>query len=78
MCRIVQQRFQKKCLRRRTGLAPLWILIPMICLFVGMLAFENNIVTGILLALANMFVLYCLKDYGACKGIYEELYRWNY
>jgi tetracycline resistance efflux pump len=42
-------------------------LIPMICLFVGMLAFENNIVTGILLALAAMFVLYCLKDHMPVK-----------
>lgn len=42
-------------------------LIPMICLFVGMLAFENNIVTGILLALAAMFGLYCLKDHMPVK-----------
>lgn len=38
--------------------SPLCFLLPMGALVVGMLAFGNNIVVGILLALACMFVLY--------------------
>ena len=43
--------------------ASIWnFLIPMVCLFAGVLLFDNNIVAGILLALASMLVLYCIKD----------------
>lgn len=36
-------------------------LIPMICLFVGMLGSDSNIMIGILLSVASMFLLYCIK-----------------
>ena len=42
------------------GKASIWdFLIPMICLFVGTICFGQNIVIGILLALASMFLLLC-------------------
>ncbi len=37
-------------------------LIPVFCLFGGVLLFDNNIVVGILLALTAMFLLYCVRD----------------
>lgn len=37
-------------------------LIPMVCLFVGMLAFGNDILVGILMAIVSMFLLYCVID----------------
>ena len=37
-------------------------LLPVLCLFGGGLLFDNNIVVGILLALAAMLLLYCGKD----------------
>lgn len=37
-------------------------LIPVLCLFGGVLLFDSNIVVGILLALAAMFLLYCGRD----------------
>lgn len=42
--------------------ASIWnFLIPMGCLFAGMVCFGSNIIVGILLALASMFALYCIK-----------------
>lgn len=37
-------------------------LIPVLCLFGGVLLFDNNIIVGILLALTAMFLLYCGRD----------------
>lgn len=36
-------------------------LIPMICLFVGTVGFENNIILGIMFALFSLFFLLCVK-----------------
>ena len=49
----------KELTEKQMSGASVWnFLIPMICLFAGMLCFESNIIIGILLALAAMFVLY--------------------
>ncbi len=41
-----------------TASSPLNFLLPMAALIIGMLVFDNNIVIGILLAIATMFLLY--------------------
>ena len=52
----------KEPTQEQLATSSIWnFLIPMLCLFVGMLCFESNIIIGILLSLASMFLLYCIK-----------------